>query len=132
MTLIIRRAVLPISEGGTGASTGATLAQQLSVAHYSNANVPGGFLKLNSNGEIDEARIAFFIGSNLSGPGSVVANSVNQFTIMDYDCYLAYVVTVTDGSVTIDGNIIQFTAPAAAGDVTLTLNGRNYTISVTA
>ena len=73
---------------------------------------------------------------SLEGPIEVVATSVTDFAITDYDTFSTYALSAQLGSVTRNGDVVTYTAPAAAATDTLTLTvdgvARDVSITVTA
>ena len=62
------------------------------------------------------------VGVTLSGDTNIYVTQSKTYTITNYNVFSSYVVQVSAGSVSISGDQITFTAPAAAQTVTLTVN----------
>lgn len=58
---------------------------------------------------------------SLDGPLEIYTTEVKTYTITDYSVFSTYAVSATAGTVSIAGNQITYTAPAASGPVTITV-----------
>lgn len=68
----------------------------------------------------------------LDGPLSLYVGQSTSWQITDHDVFSEYLIQASAGAVSIDGDVIDYTAPASAGDVTLTItvNGVVRAISI--
>lgn len=67
---------------------------------------------------------------SLDGPLSLYVSQSAQWQITDFDAFSEYLVQADAGVVTIDGDAISYTAPATAGEVTLTITVNGIARSV--
>ncbi len=69
---------------------------------------------------------------SLDGPLSLYVGQDAQWQITDFDVFSEYVVQASAGTISIDGDVIDYTAPAVAGEValTITVNGVARAVAV--
>lgn len=65
-------------------------------------------------------------GLSISGPDEVVMTTSTAYQINVLDDFTAYSASVDSGSVSVSGNTITLTAPAAPGDISLTVSAGDY------
>lgn len=126
-------AVLPIENGGTGTNSLAQAATNLNLVTSSIKGMPSGVIPLGADGKLSNALTVSSISSNpvnLDGNFSQFINQAAVYTISDYDSFKTYSVSVSSGTVAISGDTITVTCPAVAGNITLTVNGRDFPITV--
>jgi len=68
----------------------------------------------------------------VTGNLNVLADSINTYTIANYNSAVTYTVAATSGTVTVSGQTITYTAPNAIGAAGFTVNGVNVVVNVTA
>ena len=123
---------LDINKGGTNAKTAPQAVENLNAVPISIVGQPEGIAPLGSGGKIPVQ----FLGSgeihsvSLSGPAELGLNTSGQYQITDYDFDTVYTAITTDGTVSVNVDIVTFTPPAAYGTYTFTLNDDIYTVSV--
>lgn len=68
----------------------------------------------------------------LQGPTDVVSGNGATYTVVGYDTFSTYTVTARDGSATIEGDVITYTAPGLAGTdvLTVTRNGVSRRVTI--
>lgn len=94
---------------------------------------PNGIAGLDPDGKVKVAQIPEEITLPclaLTGPLSVVVNSVTAYYIVGYSVFDDYTVSSTSGSVTNMLDSVYFTAPSTPGAVIVTLNGIPHSIDV--
>lgn len=131
--IIERDFVQSVTHGGTGALVKASAAKNLSLPTSLDVDKVGGPVGLDANGKIRSSNFISQDGTNkinLDGPTSVTIGTTNQLTITDYDIFRDYNIAVSSGSVSMLNGIVTLVAPAVTGNVTLTINGRAFTIQV--
>lgn len=124
--------IVGIPNGGTNADTAPVAVTNLGGLRRSTAGQANKPVPIGSNGKID---ISFFdaVSGNyvsLTGPNSVVANEVAIFNITNYDSWKSYTVSATVGTVSRNGSVITYTAPASGTNCGFTINGRNIDLSI--
>jgi hypothetical protein len=125
--------VLPVSKGGTGATSPGTMAPALNAFGTNERNVPNGFAGLDANRKLNPSVLPDGLGGGigLTGPVSVTVSSSHSYTITNYSALTVYTVSVSAGTVSRSGDTITFVAPGTAQSVTMTVNGNQYVIDVT-
>ena len=114
---------LPVQYGGTGVSSVSEVLQNFGLASHDTL--------LDENNKLRLAKIQNVGTSvNIDGPTSTAVNTVVGYTITDHDVNTAYTITVSAGTVSRNGATITLTAPSTAQTVTLTINGKAYSITV--
>lgn len=124
--------IVGIANGGTNADTAPVAVDNLGGLRRSTAGQANKPVPIGSNGKID---ISFFDAMSgnyvsLTGPNSVVANEVAIFNITNYDSWKSYTVSATVGTVSKNGSVITYTAPATGTNCGFTVNGRNIDLSI--
>lgn len=125
-----RRRVQSINQGGTSGDDPVEAAINLRLVTKDMVGDPLGPVALDATSKIPAS--SFSTGSKVSLNGSlfaIISQAVN-YEITDYDSNRVYNISVTAGSVTRNGSALVFTPPPTAQIVTLTVNGKNYTVDV--
>lgn len=122
---------LPVSKGGTGSNNLVDAAAKLKVATVAMINQVNGLLGLDATGKIPLSKFKTSNRVSLNGPTTVGINQSVQFAITDFDSFKTYSITVSAGSATLNDDNIVFIAPSTPQSVTLSVNGKPYTITIT-
>jgi hypothetical protein len=86
---------------------------------------------LLGGGDLALASTSTSTSTSLSGNTTIYVGQVTAYTITDFDSFSTYAVAVSAGSVTRTLDAISFTAPAVAGDVTLTVTTNGVARAIT-
>lgn len=125
--------VLPVSKGGTDATTLEDAVSKLGLISKNSINKANGVAGLNASSKItSNVESGILVGDNivLSGPSTVPAGIYVNYTIVGYSSFKKYSVSIDRGYVSLAGNIVVVRSPNTAGNMTITLNGKSYTITV--
>lgn len=129
-----RDGAVPVSQGGTGTRNPENLRNALNLVTESDKDIPGGVVPLNAQGKIPVQRLpaqGSASAVNVDGNFDLFVNAVTQFTITDYSSFKSYTVSFSAGNWTVNEDVIQYTAPATAQQVVMSINGREITFEVT-
>lgn len=126
---------LPISQGGTNASTLTQAAINLGLVTKDMAGRPGGVLILNNKGSLTKTSLPDGVSDpstvSLYGETAVTAGQVLTLKITNYDSFTTYTATAVNGTAEIKGEDVLFTAGTTTGPASLTINDKTYAITVT-
>ena len=125
---------LSISRGGTSGMSVDSAAGKFGYLRNGALGVNGGVAKLNTQGKLPTAVLdgspiggsTVTIGPNTTAYGGVA----NEFTITNYDSFTSYVVSTTNGTVSVSGDKITYTPVNASGAGGFTVNGEVFNVSV--
>lgn len=125
--------VVPIKQGGSSADTltqGAIALEMLTLDQIDLANrIPS----LDATGHLSDTVVPaglIFDSLHLEGPEIVAVNGTAKIYITDYDQYKSYAVSASAGFAAHSDGVIYFKAPSTTGPVTITVNDRDYTLTV--
>lgn len=125
--------VVPIKQGGSSADTltqGAIALEMLTLDQIDLANrIPS----LDATGHLSDTVVPvglIFDSLHLEGPEIVAVNGTAKIYITDYDQYKTYAVSASAGFAAHSDGVIYFKAPSVTGPVTITVNDRDYTLTV--
>ena len=123
---------LSITDGGTGAKTAAKALQNLTAVPAAMIGQPFGITPLSTDAiiPIDHIDLTDYYAVSVSGPNSVIAGRTQEYNITDFSFDTAYTCTADVGVITQENDTLLFTAPLIAGEVTFTVNGVDYTVTV--
>ncbi len=127
------RGNISLLKGGTGKANAVEAVEALGGMSVSKFNIPLGVARLGVDGKIPENQLdvsAITANVALSGPNSLYASQVAQYTITNFDTKTDYIATITAGTVSISGRVVTVTAPATIGNITLVINNRSIVINV--
>lgn len=127
------KVILKIEEGGTGASTAEQAVENLGGIPRTLLGKPGGVAQADSQGYLSADTLnaaGFKIGYSIEGPITLAHGMTSVFHITNYSDLLIPAVSVSDGSVSINGDEISVTAPLTGTEVILTIGEREITIPV--
>lgn len=118
--------VVPVAKGGTGVSSINSLPAALGIVPKTSIGVPLGVAGSDSNGYVSLSQLptSAVPGVTIDGPDEIFQNTTVAFTITNYDINTPYNITVSAGLVSRVGATINYSAPASAQSVTMTVNGR--------
>ena len=125
--------IIPLSKGGTDSSVRLTAIDNLDAIDKDKVNQLLGIAGLDETAHIP---INLFSGNILDsraaidGPFTVEVNSQTDYTIVEYSNYLTYDVSSTDGSVSVNDELITLTAPPSPSTMDIIVNGRRFAINV--
>ncbi len=125
--------VVPVTQGGSQADTLTQGAIELEMLTYDQIGDINSIPGLDADGHIAESMVPsslVFESLHVSGPTKVATNSFNRLYITDYDQYKAYVISSSAGFIAQSDGMIYFKAPSTPGNVTITINGSDYTVVV--
>lgn len=123
----------PISLGGTGARTKEQAAENLGIIPHSKEGIPGGVGELDAEGYVKEQFYPKEVGDiaipTLDGPTFLVIGTEYIYYISNYDSSVIYTVSVTGATWHRDEDRIYVTADGSSTDVTITINGKVFSVS---
>lgn len=125
--------VLSVEKGGTGGNNQTSAEQNLEFILSSKLNAPLGVAGLDNTGHVKKEQLPISVrnlGISIDGAKQVTAGSINNYSIVGYSGFDSYTVSVSAGSISRTNGSISFTAPNTPQTVTLTVNGRVFTIDV--
>ena len=124
----------PISKGGTGSMTVDGAEQNLKYVRGSKLGIPGGFVRLGSDGLIPKEVLPIGVvpgNSVCIGPTNKAKPGVaNFYKITNYHSYTTYTVSCTVGEVSISGDTITYIAPDRDSNAGFTINDEFFPIVV--
>lgn len=132
--LYIETGVLQEHNGGTGYSSLDFLYDRYKAIFKSKIDKALGAISLDENANIINSSLTSALVTNISvsGPKAININTTHQYEITNHDYMTEYLVTATNGTVSLEGNIITYTAPSVGGDFGFKINGRNIVVKVLA
>jgi hypothetical protein len=125
--------ILPLSKGGTSSMNTDGAANQLTALDFDLRNAPNGVVGLNEQRKVCNELFTeetWDAAISIDGPVSVIVNSINEYTIGRYSNFNDYNITSDAGNINRVNETITLTAPAAPGVITLTINGKSFSIDV--
>jgi hypothetical protein len=125
--------VLSVEKGGTGGNNQTSAEQNLEFILSSKLNAPLGVAGLDNTRHVKKEQLPISIrnlGISIDGAKQVTAGSINNYSIVGYSGFDSYTVSVSAGSISRTNGNISFTAPNTPQTVSLTINGRVFTIDV--
>lgn len=126
----VARQTLSITKGGTETNKLGEAPAKLKLLTKSMIGQPNGPIAVDGTGKIPLAKFSVGNRVNLEGSLNVIAGQTLSFVISDYDSFKEYVITSSAGSVTRSEENVTFLSPLVAGLVTVTINGKPYTVQV--
>lgn len=122
----------PVGLGGGGGQTPSESCAALALVSTSDPGAPNGCAPLSADKVIP---IKYLPGAPetvwcIAGPTFGYTNTTLTYQITNYDSRTAYTVAVTAGTVSRSDDIITLTTPTAQQTITLTVNSKQYSISV--
>ena len=125
----------PLNKGGTGADNAQDAAVNLGAITLDVVGVNEGYVALDPDLKLPEGVLPDSVPtvvSHLSGNFTVPVNQSRLFTITDWDGALTYTITVERGNMTRLRDSIIYFAPATPGADAIVVNGRRYSLIITA
>lgn len=123
--------ILP-EEGGHGQKTVGDAMNALGLVPRSMIGQPGGPISLTADGEFDEAYLEDMYASieTVTGDLTIQTGETKEYFLTAYDSFVKYDVRTTNGSVSIERNVITYTAGLNTGAGGFTLNGRLIAVAI--
>lgn len=126
--------MVPVRLGGTGSKTKPDAAKNLGSVSLQSVGKARGPVPLNAQGKAtgtlpDDLPIP---GHSIFGPTKLVAGASAQYRITDFDKQISYTVSTDSGSVSMDGDIVVYTAPSQTGNFGFNLGTRFFPVQVIA
>jgi hypothetical protein len=121
---------LPVSKGGTSSDNLTAAATRLKVATANTIGQPNGLIPVDADGKIAVSRFGTGNKVNIEGSTSMIAGQTLQLKITDFDSFRSYTLGASSGTISRVEDTIEYVAPQTAQTVTLTINGKPYTINV--
>lgn len=123
---------LPISLGGTGKKTPEEAIAALGgipLSHIGQANAP---VPLDSNAKVPLNLLPPIQGTAISifGPAQTFVDALTHYWISDWDYDTTYTASCDQGTVSMSGDEILYTAPSTPGVYHFTVNGSTYPVTV--
>lgn len=132
--LYIETGVLQEHNGGTGNSSLDFLYERYKAIFRSKIDKATGAISLDGNAKITNSSLVNALASNISvsGPKTININTTHQYKVTNHDYMTEYSVTATEGTVSLVGDTITYTAPSIGGDFGFKVNERNVAVKVLA
>jgi hypothetical protein len=127
--------ILPISLGGTNASTPLQASVNLGLLRNNQVMVANGALTLNSDGKIAAIHTVDALALrqiSIQGEFFLTPAQETIYTITDFDIFKIYNIQFSSGTWTVEKDKIYYKAPTSLGQQTLTVNDRVLNITVQA
>lgn len=130
---IARRAVQPVSLGGTGVRSASDARAVFGMVGREEIGLAGNVIPLDNDGVIPQEYFKDVISAQttISGPATILPNSDNVYLITNYDYRNDYTVVASSGSVVIVKDKITYNPGSAIGVGGFSINGRLFPINVT-
>jgi hypothetical protein len=126
----------PVLRGGTGSTSAAAAAAQLSLVTSASLGVNSGVAQAAGDGKLPLSAMPALVitGVTLEGPTEIFQGQTVTYTITNYDAMATYAISATGGRISRSGAVVTYIAPAGVQSATLTINGRalNLTVRATA
>lgn len=132
-TVDATKSILPIPKGGHASNTAGVGSNNLGVVTNFQKNIAQGAIAVDAE---TKASVSYLPNSldaqavQLTGSLTAYLNKKEVYTIVNYDSFKKYTVTVTAGTIVQTGRNLTFTPPATIGVVVMTVNGCQYSIDV--
>lgn len=127
------KSILPIVYGGTEANNVPQGTVNLGFLTSVNRGQSQGAAVLDNSKQVSTSLLPTVTDAKLASvTGSLIAyvGKKETYRITNFDSFKTYTVSVSAGSVTLSGGDIVLTPPSVTGNITLTVNGQNYSITV--
>ena len=123
---------IPVSRGGTGASTIDEAIVNLGGIKLSAIGAPGTPAKLGPGAAIPSGTpvVGGTGGTTIEGPIWLYAGVPANYTITNYDSNTVYVISASVGTISRTGDVLTYTPPAVVGSGSFAINGKTYTVDV--
>ncbi len=116
--------------GGTGQDTAPEALVAIGAVAAIDVGQAFGPIPLDASGKIDASKVSGGYAPAVQGNMSVAANSINTYTITNYNDFASHTLSAVSGAVSRSGATITYTAPATLGASGFVINGRTIAISV--
>lgn len=130
---VIINAISP-EQGGHGEVTAADALEAMDLVSRDSIGKFGRPIPLDNNGYIDQRYLQDLYATmeTVSGDLTIEVNKTKEYFLTGYDAFSSYDVRAVAGMVSVDRNVITYTAPGQTGQGGFTINGRMVAITVTA
>lgn len=124
---------LSFQMGGLGTETAAEALEVLDATSESTIAQPDGPVNILSDDTVDKSYFGnVMAGSDMvDGDPSLMIGQTKEWFLTSYDCFLNYDVIALAGEVSIDRNVIKYTAPMTPGISGFSVNGKFVPVLVT-
>ena len=128
----IVNAITP-AQGGHGEVTAPDALEAMDLVPRSSIGKFGLPIPLDGDGYIDQRHLKDLYATmeTVSGDLTIEVNQTKEYFLTGYDAFSIYDVRAINGTVSIDRNVITYTAPGGPGQGGFTINGRMVAITVT-
>lgn len=127
---------LSISKGGHSGITAAEGATNLNLVTPAVLDQPSGVAATDADNYLAAGVVPAFNDVldivNVTGPTTISVNQVVTYTITDYESFKNYVITTIGGTAVRNGDTITYTGPSSLVPASMTINGRQINILVSA
>lgn len=122
----------PVEKGGTGSADLPTAVGNLGGVTALSFGQAGGVAKAEADGTIAQSSMppATQIGAGLKGPKYLSVGQTVSYQITNFDSLTAYDVSISGGVAAVVNDTISVTAPDVSGEVSLSVNGKKYPITI--
>lgn len=123
---------LPITYGGTGATSAQDALKNLHAISLNEKGVPNGVATLDANGVVPLSQLppTSIDAVTLSGPTQVLSLSTATYHITNYTNQITYSATSQYGQVSLVEDTLYYRAPATTGTDTITINTTTFHITI--
>ena len=128
----IVNAVTP-AQGGHGEVTAPDALEAMDLVPRNSIGKFGRPIPLDGDGYIDQRYLQDLYATmeTVSGDLTIEVNQTKEYFLTGYDAFSVYDVRAVSGMVSIDRNVITYTAPGEPGQGGFTINGRMVAVTVT-
>lgn len=128
----IVNAVTP-AQGGHGEVTAPDALEAMDLVPRNSIGKFGRPIPLDGDGYIDQRYLQDLYATmeTVSGDLTIEVNQTKEYFLTGYDAFSVYDVRAVSGMVSVDRNVITYTAPGEPGQSGFTINGRMVAVTVT-
>lgn len=128
----IVNAVTP-AQGGHGEVTAPDALEAMDLVPRNSIGKFGRPIPLDGDGYIDQRYLQDLYATmeTVSGDLTIEVNQTKEYFLTGYDAFSVYDVRAVSGMVSVDRNVITYTAPGEPGQGGFTINGRMVAVTVT-
>lgn len=128
----IVNAVTP-AQGGHGEVTAIDALEAMDLVPRNSIGKFGRPIPLDGDGYIDQRYLQDLYATmeTVSGDLTIEVNQTKEYFLTGYDAFSVYDVRAVSGMVSVDRNVITYTAPGEPGQGGFTINGRTVAVTVT-
>ena len=120
-------------QGGHGEVTAVDALEAMDLVPRNSIGKFGRPIPLDNNGYIDQRYLQDLYATmeTVSGDLTIEVNQSKEYFLTGYDAFSVYDVRAVSGTVSVDRNVITYTAPGEPGQGGFTINGRMVGVTVT-